>query len=50
MFDSKINDVNELQKLAKNIRKSIIEMVYKAQSGHPRRFIICGRYINSIVF
>ena len=27
--------INELEKKARNIRRNIIEMVYKAQSGHP---------------
>ena len=31
----KINDVNELRKMAVNIRKGIIEEVYSGQSGHP---------------
>ena len=31
----KINDVEELKKIAKNIRKGIIESVYNGKSGHP---------------
>ena len=31
----KITDVSELEKIAKNIRKDIIELVYNAGSGHP---------------
>ena len=31
----KITNIEELQKIAKNIRRNIIEQVYKANSGHP---------------
>ena len=31
----KIGDVKELEKMAKEVRKGIIEAVYNAQSGHP---------------
>ena len=31
----KIRDINELQEIAKKIRKGIIESVYSGQSGHP---------------
>ena len=31
----KINNIEELSKIAKNIRRDIIEEVYNAQSGHP---------------
>ncbi len=31
----KLNTVNELEKMAKEIRKGIIEQVYNGQSGHP---------------
>lgn len=31
----KITDINELEKIAKEIRRGIIEQVYNAQSGHP---------------
>lgn len=31
----KITDINELKKISKEIRKSIVTQVYKAQSGHP---------------
>lgn len=31
----KITQVEQLQKMAKTVRKEIIEQVYKAQSGHP---------------
>lgn len=50
MFEYKINDINELKNISKNIRKNIIEMVYQANSGHPRRFFICNRYFNRIIF
>lgn len=31
----KITDINELQKIARNVRIGIIESVYNAKSGHP---------------
>lgn len=31
----KITDIKELKKISKEVRKSIITQVYKAQSGHP---------------
>ena len=31
----KITDINQLKKIANNVRINIIEQVYKAQSGHP---------------
>lgn len=31
----KINDITKLSKIAKNIRRGIIESVYSGQSGHP---------------
>jgi len=31
----KITQVEQLQKMAKTVRKEIVEQVYKAQSGHP---------------
>ena len=31
----KINNIEELSKIAKNIRRDIIEEIYDAQSGHP---------------
>ncbi len=35
IFEEKIDDVEELRKIAKDIRKDIVDMVYYAQSGHP---------------
>ena len=35
MESQKIKDIEELQKIAKEIRKGIIEEVYSSQSGHP---------------
>lgn len=31
----KITDINELEKIAKNIRIDIVEQIYNAKSGHP---------------
>lgn len=50
MFELKTNNIEELKSISKNIRKNIIEMVYAAQSGHPRRLSINNRYINCIIF
>ena len=50
MFELKTNNIEELKEISKNIRKDIIEMVYAAQSGHPRRLFINNRYINRIIF
>ena len=35
MESQKIKDIEELQKIAKKIRRGIIEEVYSSQSGHP---------------
>ena len=31
----KVKDIKELEKIAKKVRRGIIEEVYSAQSGHP---------------
>lgn len=35
MENKKINNIEELQEIAKKIRRGIIESVYRGQSGHP---------------
>ena len=35
MDNKKISNVEELQEMAKKIRKGIIDSVYSGQSGHP---------------
>lgn len=50
MFNLKINSYDELRKIAARIRRSTVEMIYEAQSGHPRRFIIDNRNTYSIIF
>ena len=35
MDSKKINNIEELQEIAKKIRRGIIESVYRGQSGHP---------------
>ena len=35
MDNKKINNIEELQEIAKKIRRGIIESVYRGQSGHP---------------
>lgn len=42
--------MENLQEKAFNIRKSILEMIYKAASGHPGRSLIMCGYFNSIIF
>ena len=50
MFNLKINSYNELRKVAESIRKNVVEMIYEAQSGHPRGFIINNRNTYSSIF
>ena len=35
MFNLKINSYEELAKIADRMRKTVVEMIYEAQSGHP---------------
>ena len=40
----------ELEKKAKEIRRGIIEQVYKAQSGHPGGSLSSCRCTDSLIF
>lgn len=46
----KITDEKELEKKANEIRMSIIEMVYKAQSGHPGGSLSCADILTVLYF
>ena len=43
----KVTDISELQKIAKQARKNILEQVYGASSGHPGGALSCiAIYLN----
>ena len=46
----KIEDVKELENIAKEIRKGIIEQVYNAQSGHPGGALSCTDILTVLYF
>jgi len=46
----KNNDVDELKEIARKVRVGILEAIYRANSGHIRRFFVMCRYFNSVVF
>lgn len=46
----KITDINELSKLANNIRISIIEEVYNGKSGHPGGSLSCADILTVLYF
>ena len=46
----KITDINELQKIAKKIRRGIIEAVYNAKSGHPGGSLSCSDILTVLYF
>lgn len=46
----KVTDVNELAKLANNIRISIIEEVYNGKSGHPGGSLSCADILTVLYF
>ena len=46
----KITDVNELEKLANNIRISIIQEVYNGKSGHPGGSLSCADILTVLYF
>ena len=45
-----ITEVKELQEIAKNVRKNIIEQVYLAKSGHPGGALSCADILTVIYF
>lgn len=46
----KVTDVNELAKLANNIRISVIEEVYNGKSGHPGGSLSCADILTVLYF
>lgn len=46
----KIQDIEELNKIAKEVRKSILEQVYLAQSGHPGGALSCTDILTALYF
>lgn len=44
------NDIRELEKIAKEIRKSIVEEVYLAKSGHPGGALSCTDILVALYF
>lgn len=46
----KITEINELENIAKNIRRGIIECVYSAQSGHPGGSLSCVDILTVLYF
>lgn len=44
------NDIKDLKKIANNIRKSIIDEVYSAQSGHPGGSLSCADILTVLFF
>lgn len=46
----KVTDINELKKIAKEIRINIIEQVYKAKSGHPGGSLSCADILTVLYF
>lgn len=46
----KIKDVNELEKISKEIRKNIVTQVYNAKSGHPGGSLSCADILTVLYF
>ncbi len=46
----KITNIEELQKISKQIRKDIIEQVYEAKSGHPGGSLSCADILTVLYF
>ena len=44
------NDIKDLKQISNNIRKSIIEEVYSAQSGHPGGSLSCADILTVLFF
>jgi len=49
-FILKITNIEELQKISKQIRKDIIEQVYEAKSGHPGGSLSCTDILTVLYF
>ena len=48
--ENKINDVNDLKKIAKEVRKDILLEIFSAQSGHPGGALSCADILVAIYF
>lgn len=46
----KITNIEELEKIAKNVRMSIIEEVYRGKSGHPGGALSCVDILTALYF
>ncbi len=46
----KINDIKELEKIALNVRKGIIEEIYSGKSGHPGGSLSCADILTVLYF
>ena len=46
----KINDIKELEKISNEVRKSIVEQVYTAKSGHPGGSLSCADILTVLYF
>ena len=46
----KISDINELKKIARNVRVSIIQEVYNGKSGHPGGSLSCADILTALYF
>ncbi|MDR0793280.1 MAG: transketolase, partial [Chitinophagaceae bacterium] len=45
-----MGDVQNLQELARQIRRDIVRMVHGAQSGHPGGSLGCADYLTALYF
>ena len=46
----KINDIKELERISNKVRKSIVEQVYSAKSGHPGGSLSCADILTVLYF
>ena len=46
----KLNNIEELENMAKKVRRGIIEEVYEAQSGHPGGSLSCADILTVLYF
>jgi transketolase len=46
----KIEDINKLEEISKEIRKNIVEQVYTAKSGHPGGSLSCADILTVLYF
>ncbi|MDI9355881.1 MAG: transketolase [Chitinophagaceae bacterium] len=46
----KTNNINELQKISSQVRRDIVRMVHKAQSGHPGGSLGCTDFMVALYF